>query len=364
MGNKYSKESFSDVEAAFEVFKEYLLANFDDVKLAAGGREIVKRCHYCGDSRDPSSKHLYIGIDKTGVISYHCFKCNYGGPILYKFFREIGIYDVDLINTVIDANNKSLANPKVNRNYHEKSFYRVPPKILPSFDGRAQKKLAYINRRLGQNLSMEDMSKLKIVLNIKDYLAANNVRYYARKPEIIDEMDLGFMGFLSVDNSHIVMRRLVPEDKVHPSLRERYNIYSIYSKTSGVNYYVIPGTIDPNRPCNIIMAEGQFDLLSVYLNLPRYDNAIYCCPSGKAHYDKLLKFVLLQIKVPYFGANIHIYSDNDINNRDLNALYYLAYDLQLPCYLHFNTFEGEKDFGITRDRIIDECNEFYKPTLI
>ena len=41
MGNKYSKEAFSDVEAAFEVFKEYLLANFDDVKLAAGGREIV-----------------------------------------------------------------------------------------------------------------------------------------------------------------------------------------------------------------------------------------------------------------------------------------------------------------------------------
>lgn len=362
MGNKY--RGFTDAETAFEVFKEYLLANFDDVKLAAGGKEIVKRCHYCGDSRDPTSKHLYIGIDKTGIISYHCFKCNYSGPVLYKFFREIGIYDVDLINTVIDANNKGMANPKVNRDHHEKSFYRAPVNILPSFDGRAQKKLAYINRRLGQNLTMEDMSKFKIILNIKDYLAANNVKYFARHPDIINELDLGFMGFLSVDNSHITLRRLVPEDKVHPTLRERYNIYSIYSKTTGVNFYIIPGTINFNRPCNIVMAEGPFDILSVYMNLPRYDNAIYCSANGKAHYDSLLQYILLNIKVPYFGATIHIYSDNDINNKDLNLLYRLAYDLQLNCRIHFNMFDGEKDFGVIRDRIIDGENEFYKPTLI
>lgn len=353
-----------DTWAAFEILKDYLMYNFDDVKLAAGGKEVVKRCHYCGDSRDVNSKHLYIGLNDKGVISYNCFKCNAGGPVLYRFFREIGIFDVDLISTVVQANMRALNNPYITTRDHQKEFYRAPVKIFPAMDKRAEKKIGYINNRLGTQLTIEDMARLKIVLNLKEYLGHNNVRYYSRHPNIIDELDLGFLGFLSIDSSHIVLRRLVPEEKVNPSIRERYNIYNIYSKqTGGVTYYAIPGTIDRSKPCNVIMAEGPFDILSVYLNLPRYDNAIYVSATGKTNYHSLLQYLLLDVKIPYFGTTVHIFSDNDINNRDLNNLYNLVYQLQLPCFLHFNLMEGEKDYGVSGDRIIDSVTEFYRPMI-
>ena len=36
---------------AFEALKQYLIDNHN-AKIVSGGREILKRCHICGDSRD------------------------------------------------------------------------------------------------------------------------------------------------------------------------------------------------------------------------------------------------------------------------------------------------------------------------
>ena len=51
---------------AFEILKQYLIDNYN-AKVASGGREIIKRCHICGDSRDLSDAHMYIGM-RNGII--------------------------------------------------------------------------------------------------------------------------------------------------------------------------------------------------------------------------------------------------------------------------------------------------------
>lgn len=44
---------------AFESLKAYLIQNFN-AKPASGGKEIIKRCHFCGDSRDPSDRKSVV----------------------------------------------------------------------------------------------------------------------------------------------------------------------------------------------------------------------------------------------------------------------------------------------------------------
>ena len=352
-----------DNKDAFNILKEYLLTHFPDAKVAAGGKEIVKRCHYCGDSRRQDARHLYIGINDKGVIAYHCFKCNAGGVVNYKFFRDLGIYDTELIDIIGNAN-KRVSNGKGYSNYGEndkKAFYQVPVWNYVD-DNRSSKKLDYINNRLGISLALEDMSKLKIVLNIKEWLLNNNIKFFSRHPDIMNELDIGFLGFLSIDNSHIVLRRLVPEDKVHPTLRERYNIYNIFSKMeNGVNYYTIPGTVNRFMPVNIIITEGPFDILSVYMNLPRYDNSIYISATGKTNYIGALNYLFYKINIPMIGSIIHVYSDNDVTKKDIDNLWYYARSKSIELRLHYNLFTGEKDYGVSGDRIIDSTTILYDP---
>ena len=80
---------------AFESLKQYMVENHR-AKLVSGGREILKRCHICGDSRDQSDAHMYIGM-KNGSIVYNCFKCNAGGVVDGKFLRDMDCYDPNII---------------------------------------------------------------------------------------------------------------------------------------------------------------------------------------------------------------------------------------------------------------------------
>ena len=85
----------ANVNEAFEALKQYLIQN-NKAKVVSGGREILKRCHICGDSRDPSDAHMYIGL-KNGAIVYNCFKCNAGGYVDGSFLRNMDCYDPNII---------------------------------------------------------------------------------------------------------------------------------------------------------------------------------------------------------------------------------------------------------------------------
>ena len=93
------------VPGVFEDLREYLRNNHNG-KVASGGKEIIIRCPFCGDSRDIKDAHLYVEINKkkNDSISYNCFKCGTGGFVDGKFFREIRCTDTNLINNVLEYN--------------------------------------------------------------------------------------------------------------------------------------------------------------------------------------------------------------------------------------------------------------------
>ena len=106
------------------------------------------------------------------------------------------------------------------------------------------------------------------------------------------------------------------------------------------------------EPINIHIAEGTFDILSVYLNLqPELSqNSLFFASCGYS-FSTILKYLI------YTGVNtdinLHIYSDNDKTDEDHLRL------LRTPFYqtwidkiiIHRNIYVGEKDFGVPKDHI-------------
>ena len=337
-----------EINPAFEALKQYLIENFGAVS-ASGGKEIVKRCHFCGDSRNLSSRHMYIGM-KHGMIVYNCFKCNSHGVVDGKFMRDMEAFNPDLIS-LINQNNRSnesfqmnLSKTRFLKNQVPIFTYREAPETL--------KKLNYINSRLGTQFNLADMAKYKIVLNLYDYLNANGVTELSRDQQVTDALDMFFLGFLSVDNSFLIMRRLVPEGKLPKNVDFRYVNYNIYNLEGGyTRNYIIPATIDCLKPIELHIAEGAFDIIGAQNYFKRYDNCIFASVAGKSYLTMVKYFIL---EYGFINFSVHLYVDNDVEQWEIDKVANLLSIFKNPLYIHHNRFPGEKDYGVDCSRIQDE----------
>lgn len=332
--------------SAFEALKRYLIQNHN-AKAASGGKEITKKCHICGDSRDPSSRHMYIGM-KGGVIVYNCFKCNSSGVVDNKFLRDLDCADFDLMRL---CNQNNMNNTRYLRNEQMEAFSRYSrPNITFHRSPGNDKKVESICRRMGYDFFKEGaIQSFKIIVNLKEFLIDNGIKEFTRDPFIIDELSNFYIGFLSMDNKYVNLRRLVPEDKVHPSIRSRYVKYNIFNLDKS-DYYTIPGTISPQNP-EIHIAEGPFDIVGVKLIADNdYGNRMYSAIGGKS-YLGIVKYLLSRFGFICF--TLHIYADSDIDTYEIQKISDYIRIYQNPVYLHRNTMDGEKDFGVAKSRIID-----------
>lgn len=345
--NKFTHE-------AFEALKEYMTSNFG-AKIASGGREIVKRCHFCGDSRNPSDMHLYIGIASDGFIKYNCFKCNTGGIVDAKFLRDLECFDTGLINLCVDHNRKLLESNRSQSGTLSKFSY-LQNIVMPLSDNDfANKKLDYISNRMGHVFTIHDINRFKIILNLKDFLDINGISKYTRHPDLIDLIDKYFIGFLSMDNKYIIMRRLIPEGKLPEQIDTRYLNYNITGSTNAMKYYIIPGYINPYQPLDIHIAEGGFDILSIYLHVaPIGSNAIYAAIGGKS-YINLVKFFV--INYGFIGFNLHLYPDSDIDFREMKNIKNEITPFGINCFVHRNISNGQKDYGVSMNKIADSITK-------
>lgn len=339
--------------------RDYLKINFRG-KPAAGGKECVIRCPFCGDSSDPHSAHMYVGINKKrrDVISYNCFRCNASGDVGRQFFNVLGISDQDIVMPVLEYNASKGSDIFAQMRRHNgfvAGTRRGPTttnSIIPIFDTEEyHKKLDYINRRIGGQLTLYDLVPYRIVLNLRDYLSANGITSVSRDPRIIDELAFGFLGFLSVDSTHITMRRLVPENKVHPSIQKRYVNYTITD--AGVQIYCIREAIDPTQPNIVIICEGGFDALSIHYNLLYpFMNKVIFAACGKGIMS-VIEYLVTRKGMEFFNTTFHIFIDNDLLPAEITSIRRLFRDFHLTCIFHRNSYPGEKDFGVPGTNIID-----------
>ena len=336
----------------FKNYKEFLLSNISTARPASGGKFIACRCFYCPDGKSRDTRHFYISIpDKNDEPSwYYCHKCHSSGIVSHRTLLEWGIYDPD-IATELSSHNAKCSRYKKNSKYYDQTKLNISNNIIDSDITRS--KVNYINNRLGTNFSLSELQDLKICLNIRDILDTNNITQYTRDPRVVEQLNQNFLGFLSIDNVFLNMRRLCDSGLLHESVDKRYVNYKIYDKFDTSNrFYTIPTTIDLlyPEPLKIHIAEGPFDILSIYTNLRNRERGIYTSIAG-SNYLGITFYFLNVFKLPY--VELHYYPDNDADgsNEVMSRVTNVFKPLGFPIYIHRNLINGEKDFGVSLDRI-------------
>lgn len=343
-------------------YKEFLLANIKPwAKEASGGRMIICRCFYCSDSKHQNHGHFYISIPQNGKEPslFYCQKCKTGGVVTQAKLLEWGTYDPDIAVEITQYNAKVMALPE-NRVYKDSTIYKIYNDTIPS-DKLSQYKLNYINQRIGSSLSFTDCINLKIVLNLNELIQRNHLNI-TRDPNIINQLDSGFLGFLSYDNAFLNMRNLDILKDIYKGIDMRYVNYNIFGKYDNTKrFYTIPTNIDllDPRPLQLHIAEGPFDILSIYTNLrTNHDRCIFSSIGGSG-YLGLLRIFICELKCP--NLEIHIYPDNDVSRSYILDIINFLSSFKYTFYIHRNVYSGEKDFGVPINRIaetIDKINYY------
>lgn len=323
-----------------------------DIKVASGGKELVTRCIFCGDSANQRHAHFYISVPQTAdeLSFYQCKRCPNQGIVNDDLLRKLGCTDSSFIVDFIKHNAEVLSLPKY-KSLKRINIYPLKYDLIRK-ESTNQEKLNYINNRIGSNFSYGDIVSLKIFLNLYDILSINNLEL-TRHKLICDALDKYFIGFISYDNSYCGLRK-TKDVELHPSINKRYINYNLINKTDDrKNFYIIPTEVDILNPdpVNIHIAEGQFDILSIFYNLNHCNRRqnIYMACGGKSYYQAL-EFILQEIGIINF--NIHYYPDKDVTD---NEFYYSTLGkitmLNSKIFIHRNIFDNEKDFGVPANRI-------------
>ena len=294
---------------------------------------------------------MYINVDfSNNEPSYfYCQKCHTSGIVNTNKLIEWNIYDSNISLELASYNKKVLKLPQ-NLKYRDKIIYNINNYIINE-DELSRYKLKRINDRLGINLSFKDAIEKKIIINLKNLLDSNRLQY-TRNPNIINQLDANFIGFLSYDNAFINMRNLEIGEVYH-TIDKRYVNYNVFNKYDNTTkFYIIPNNIDILKPIRIHIAEGPFDILSILYNVNDgvLGNDVYAAATGSS-YKGILRFILINLK--FINIEVHFYPDADIDNSKIISIKDELNLRYINFYIHRNAYPGEKDFGVRKDHIID-----------
>jgi hypothetical protein len=322
--------------------------------VSRNGIQHYTRCPFCGDSSNINHAHLSVKIntDTDEPMVYRCLKCNTSGLVTETFLEEIDIVlDSDSRKELKAYTKKSMRNAKLVNLDTEKFF--VP---LYTKNTENDQKLDYINQRLGTNLTYEDAKEHKIVLNLFDFMKANDILSDTRilsgfSYGTLKNLSTNYVGFLSTNNNCIIFRDITGKQK------ERY--FKAVLNAKNVNpdsFYSIPNKINLlyTHDIHIHMAEGTFDILSIQKNLIQDDSNNYfyaICGYGGISVIKYLIHHGINT-----GIHLHIYSDNDKSDyqqkKFIRRISYLTEWID-EIRIHRNGYKGEKDYGVPLNKIED-----------
>ena len=346
-----------------QAYADFLLSHMINANYASGRKFINCRCPECGDSIHAQSAHMYIYIpwNEDDVSWYYCHKCHSSSTIDYKKLIEWDIYDQNIAADLQELIAKVARGPRKSK-YFNKQIYRVKHNLI-NMNEKTEFKRRYICDRVGFDLSYEDLAKLKIILNLNDILYENNIHKLTRNQNIVNQLSEEFIGFLSIDNAFLNMRKTCEDGIVYSGIDKRYINYQLYDKQDTTQrFYCIPTKVNLNTPNRIKLhiSEGPFDILSVFLNVRKGESGIYTCVAG-SNYISVIMFFLIDMRIP--NIELHFYPDNDKygTNDTITKIVNRIPDPTIPVYIHRNIKEGEKDFGVPMNRIKESISILRHP---
>jgi hypothetical protein len=334
---------------------------FPEAKDVRSNTQVTINCPICKQQGDPDyNRHMYISLgsdDKPPM--FNCFRrSGHSGLLTLSNLEQLSNYsqyiDTDLMKSIEILNKRnaqfngyrSIKNNKANLFIPKQEYSKISNELL-------QHKLNYLSNRLGIPFTYKMCMSDKIILSLYDFLRVNRIPNLTQEKYICDILDQYFLGFLTTNNTSIILRNTITKDISIPKRSKihdiRYLSYKVYPNAE-TGYYIMPSECDILKPIEIHLAEGAFDIISVCYNLMGNDrvNKIYSSVGSKA-YINLMKYFMVNLGL--IDVVFHVYIDSTIEKDILEEISYYMKPLGIDVYIHINTFKGEKDFGVPKDRI-------------
>lgn len=310
--------------------KQEILADIErksDVFIKASSIQYRIRCPICGDSqKNPRDAHCYIkcSYDPSEPLLYYCFKCNSSGRVTDLFLKKLGVRK-DLISMI--------EKQKFNR---ITSFMKLDIDVITGTPDVNSPQYRYIVNRLGPGFTVEDLDKFRIVWNtweLRNHVS-KSIKY--KIPNNSDSI-----SFLSDDKSLLNIRSFTDDDPRWTKLR----LYPSPNKL----FYAIKSVVDlfTQDQITVNIAEGIFDVLSIYRNFNNGPNSVFFASLG-SNYIRAVDYI---ISKGFVGSNVvlKIYIDWDIEEAQLKR------ELKKYKWLfgRISIFKNVlyKDVGVTADKI-------------
>lgn len=250
------------------------------------GKEIIMYCVYCDDATRPNPKHGHLYIDKTQPI-FHCFRCDTSGTLL-RLLIDSGFDDSEILQylsqfikyrTIKDYYKTKKKSAKINQ---------IQESILNKnieFEKQYPSKYEIYNKYLKTRLGNVDFSKFLI-----------SPTYFYEKLSCL---------FTNCDNEEVALRLIEPYKDIR---------YHLFQETSG-RYYFQEKDFDKYR--RVVLAEGPFDMLPLYLYSDEFKNCFFIALNGKK-YNSAIEWLILEHFLIGFGQFDFIFdNDNSKYNRFL-----------------------------------------------
>lgn len=255
------------------------------------------RCPYCGDSdKDLSHTHCYIKCSQEPdePLLWKCFLCNRKGSVNMDFLKKLGIKDKD----AFELTSASTFN-KISHKEYEEAKADMGTVRMDS------PQVKYVNSRLGAEFDKTDFERFRIVWS-QEALAKT-----ISNQKIINTLpsNRNTISFLTEDNSLLLTRTF--EETSNGSQWHKTRI------KPGIQFYTIRSTFNlfTSDLIYVNIAEGIFDILSVYKNFTNSENSAYIASLGSdytAALDNMIHRGLI-------GKNVvvNVYMDNGIDEKRL-----------------------------------------------
>lgn len=238
------------------------------------GGEIVIWCPYCDDSkRAKANSHGHCYISKKFPV-FNCFRCSTSGT-LTRLLIETGFDDQEILNYL----NQSLAYK------FTKDYYYQPRKKTIDINQ------IYIDI-VNQNIAFQQSKKAEFEIYrsyLKTRLGDVDFSKFLIAPSLFyNKLCCNFFN----SNHESVVQRLIDDNQFR---------YHLNKQSSGLYYFQ---EMNFERFKRIVLAEGPFDIIPLYLYNYEFKNCFFISISGKRYISVLEQLLTEELLIGNYQINL------------------------------------------------------------
>lgn len=254
------------------------------------GGEIMLHCPYCNDAQRTNASnhgHLYIAVESP---VFNCFRCDTSGTMI-RLLVETGYNDSDVLDYIA-----SFIKYKFIKNYSKMSLVR----------SEDLNKL-YLNN-IEKTNRFKDKNKLNLFLNyIKERIGSVDYNLFFIYPDMvrIKGSDLFCCCFNNSNNQFITSRVITATNNIRYKNSPENSLYYFQER-------------DFSKYKRIVLTEGPFDIISLYLYSNMFKDCLFISISGKKFLSELEKLITKFILIGNYEVNLVF--DNDYKKPNITLI--------------------------------------------